>query len=124
MNAVQVSKSHPLIARIVKATYPAWKGRKVRIELCDYPLDCRSYWDGGSRDYYVFLNLATMQTMPMPAQSAFDRAVPGADAVTLPAGVICVQRSVFCGKDCGLRIIVGTQDSEQLTAAGALLLTR
>lgn len=90
-NTIAVSVTDPIIRRIVQATYPSYRGRKIRIVAQKYPLNCKSYWDGGSRDYFVFVRLDTFQTAPMPAQSAFDRDIRGAESVTLPPGVICVE---------------------------------
>jgi hypothetical protein len=103
-NAIQVSINDPLIRRILQVTYPDYRGRKIRIIPQRYPLNCKSYWEGGSRDYFAFVRLDTFQTAPMPAQSAFDKDIRGAESVTLPAGVICVEHSIFCGKDVGIRI--------------------
>ena len=109
-NSIHVSITDPIIKRIVKATYPSYRGRKIRIVPQRYPLNCKSYWDGGSRDYFTFLRLDTFAIAPMPAQSAFDRDIRGAESVTLPAGIICVEHSIFCGKDVGIRIHVNPEN--------------
>jgi hypothetical protein len=106
MNAIKVSPSDAMVRRILQATYPSYRGRKVTIVPQRYPLNVRSCWGGGSRDYFVFLRLDTFAVAPMPAQSAFDKPVQGADAVTLPVGIVCVEHSIFCGKDAGIRIHV------------------
>jgi len=110
MTAIKVSPSEPMVRRIVQATYPSYRGRKVSIVPQHCPLNVRSYWEGGSRDYFVFLRLDTFAVASMPAQSAFDKPVTGADAVTLPAGIVCVEHSIFCGKDCGIRIHVNPEN--------------
>ena len=109
-NAILVSINDPLIRRILKVTYPGYRGRKIRIVPQRHPLDCKSYWEGGSRDYFVFVRLDTFAVAPMPAQSAFDRDIRGAESVTLPPGVICVEHSIFCGKDVGIRIHVNPEN--------------
>jgi hypothetical protein len=109
-DAIQVSINDPLIRRILKATYPAYRGRKIRIVPQRYPLNCKSYWEGGSRDYFAFVRLDTFAVASMPAQSAFDKDIRGAESVTLPSGVICVEHSIFCGKDVGIRIHVNPEN--------------
>jgi len=109
-NAIKVSPSEPMVRRIVQATYPSYRGRKVTIVPQRYPLNVQSYWSGGSRDYFVFLRLDIFAVAPMPAQSAFDKPVQGADAVTLPVGIACVEHSIFCGKDVGIRIHVNPEN--------------
>jgi hypothetical protein len=103
---IAVSKTDATIARILRATYPDYRGRKIFIVPQTYPLDVKSYWEGGSRSFFQFLNLATFETAVVPAQSGFDRQIVGADSVTLPVGIACVEHCIFCGKDCGIRIHV------------------
>lgn len=119
MTMIKVSKSDKFVKQILTATFPKYKGRKVRIEAQRFPLDVRSYWDGGSRDYFVFLNLADMKSVSMPGQGINDRPVAGADKVTLPEGVACVEHSIFCGKDVGITIHVNPNNLTQLLTAGS-----
>lgn len=114
---IPVSKTDPTVARILLATYPDYRGRKIRIVPQTYPLNVRSYWEGGSRTYFMFLDLATFKTAPMPAQSAFDKPVQGADAVTLPVGIACVTHSIFCGKDTGITIYVHPENLAKMLPA-------
>lgn len=100
------------IRSIVSATFPDYRGRKFRLNVSDSPLNVRSSWDGGSRSYYRFLNLATLQaSCEVPAQSAFDRPISGADAVVLPDGFACVEHSIFCGNDTGITIHIRPENS-------------
>jgi hypothetical protein len=59
----------------------------------------------------------------MPAQSAFDKQIAGADAVNLPAGFVCVQHSIFCGKDTGVTIHVHPDNAPLLLPAPEAELT-
>lgn len=99
-------KADSTMKAIVKACFPEYTGRKFAIEAQVRPLNVKSYWDGGSRSYYCFYNLTTGAKGEMPAQSMFDKQITGADSVTLPENVICVQHVIFCGKDLGIRIHV------------------
>ena len=101
--------------RIAHAAFPSYNGKKFEVRAQSYPLNCRSSWQGGSRSYYVFVNLANMQASPeMPAQSAFDPEVKELNAVTLPEGVVCVEHVIFCGKDLGIRIIAHPDNFQKL----------
>ena len=53
----------------------------------------------------------------VPAQSAFDRPIHGADAVVLPDGFACVEHSIFCGKDAGITIHIRPANSAGLLPA-------
>jgi hypothetical protein len=93
------------VKRIAGAAFPDYRGRTFRIRPVTGPIDVRSYWDGGSRSYFVFVRLADMRaSREVPAQSAFDPPLAGAESVPLPAGVVCVEHQIFCGKDMGIVI--------------------
>lgn len=114
MKTFTVSGREPIIAAIVRATFPTYRGRKFRVQVSDAPINAASSWEGGSRDYFRFVNLATFDaTATMPAQSAFDRPA-GIGAVPMPAGFACVRHSIFCGKDTGLTIIVRPDNAAPL----------
>ena len=95
------------IRRIVAKAYPSYRGRKFRLQVSDAPINCASYWDGGSRDYFVLANLVTDEvSREVPAQSAFDKPINGVQDVRLPQGFVCIEHSIFCGKDAGITIHV------------------
>jgi len=96
----------PAIA-LMKKAYPTYRGRRFRIRVDDTPLNVRSSWDGGSRDYFTFVNLATGDVgSTVGAQSAFDPTIPGAEQVALPLNVGCVEHSITQGRDCGLTLVI------------------
>lgn len=100
------SMAQPAIQMMQRA-FPDYSGRTFKIRVANGPINVASYWDGGSRDYFRFVNLADSRvSAEVPAQSAFDRRIPGAEAVTLPDGLGCVQHAIFCGKDMGLTLII------------------
>src|SRR5438128_1670670 len=59
-----------LVKRIASAAFPEYKGRQFKIRVATHSLNCASYWDGGSRSYFVFVRLADMKASTQaPAQS-------------------------------------------------------
>ena len=96
------------LKRIALAAFPSYRGRKYALKISDDTLNVASYWDGGSRDYFTFVNLVNLEVMPVPQQSAFDKQIPGAKEVSLPPGCACVEHSIFCGKDLGLTVHIPT----------------
>ena len=108
---------------IVNAAFPSYNGRKFKIEVASHPLNVKSYWDGGSRDYFTFVNLQTRETLTMPPQSAYDAQIAGADKVNLPVGFVCVEHSIFCGKDSGITIHVHPDNAPMLLPAPSTELT-
>ena len=108
--------NNPLVKEIAKKAFPDYKGRKYRIETAK-SVDVRSYWDGGSRDYFNFVRLDNLQVFgQVSAQSMFDKPIHGADRVELIPGLACVRHSYFCGKDSGLTVIVNAENEQKLLA--------
>lgn len=102
----KIYTNHPDVKKIALAAYPDYSGKKFSVQVSNHPIDVRSYWDGGSRDYFVFLRLDNMKTWEMPQQSMNDVKVEGADRVSLVPGMVCVEHTYFCGKDIGITIHV------------------
>lgn len=77
--------------KIVQAAFPDFSGRRARIDTAEFK-DVRSYWSDGCKSYFVFVRLDTLQhTAPVPAQSAFDPKIEGAERCPIPEGVACVE---------------------------------
>lgn len=112
MQTIYIDKPDSFMTSV--ADMLGYTGRKFKLEISDRPLNVKSYWSGGSRDYYHFIRLEDKARVDVPAQSAFDRQIAGADSVILPDGVICVNHSIFCGKDLGLTFIVRPENATPL----------
>lgn len=111
-------KPDTFIKSLVSKAYPNYSGRKFRLQVSEDSLDVRSYWDEGSREYFTFANLATGEvSSAVPAQSAYDRKISGADSVELPTGFACIKHAIFCGHDTGITIIVRPENAAKLLTA-------
>lgn len=110
-----VNIGDPIVRKIAAAAYPDYRGRKIQVKAADKSINVKSYWDGGSRSYFVFVRLADMNvSKPVPAQHpVFDPQIPNADHVQIPEGVACVAHSIFCGKDLGLTVYVNPANLNQ-----------
>jgi hypothetical protein len=101
----KMSLSNPEVKRIVKATYPGYRGRKVFFSDQVPKYELRSYWDGGSRTYYAFYQAVTGKVWHLGTNHPWfekDKSAPLCD--TMPDDVCLVAHSIFCGKDCGITI--------------------
>lgn len=108
-------KPDAFVKQLVARAYPGYRGRKYRIQVSEHSINCASYWDGGSRDYFCFANLETGEvSREVPAQSAFDRPIVGVDDVMLPVGFACIEHSIFCGKDSGITIHIRPENAAKL----------
>lgn len=104
--------SHPLkseVARIFSAAFPGYSGRKYRVETSESVQIPNNYWDGGSREYCVFIDLSTLKRLEIASNHPwFERNNPAQSGaiVKLDNGVAMVTNHIFCGKDMGLTLTV------------------
>lgn len=102
MAPLTVSRSDPRIRAIINATFPDYRGRKVRLAPWSAPLHLDLSWSGGTRDRVALIDLHRGRighlTVPSPWSAG------AADPVDAPAGSILVVHSIFCGRDAGLTI--------------------
>jgi len=109
-SSLTLTGKEPLVQRICSAAFPSYSGRKFRLDVAE-SVDIRSYWSDGSRETFVFVDLATLsKRVHVPSNgNGFDPDIRDASDVRIPDGVACVKHSIFCGKDTGLTIIVNPQ---------------
>lgn len=87
---------------IIDATFPEYNGRKVRIEFTHFVTFSDTNWGGGSRNSYSAVRSnGVVANLKVPAP--WINPVEGM-VIELPADVLVVEHSIFCGKDCGITI--------------------
>lgn len=111
MSRVKAPLSDPYIRNIVRACYPDYRGRKVVVEAREQAR-VMDFWDGPSRTYATFLDLATLRTIPAEdfPNRIFQTAgnplgLPIFD-IPMREGIALVEHVFFCGRDLGIRIVV------------------
>ena len=116
MKVNELAFSHPVVNRIVKAAFPEAKTRRPVKILCRNEYKVADYWDGGSRDYCVFVRLSDMsshtsESIPRAArqQTGNPFNLPIATVIIQP-GFVVVEHSIFRGKDFGYRIMMNDND--------------
>jgi hypothetical protein len=84
------------IKKIAKAV--GYRGRNIKLEKFRPGMSLNSYWDGGSRDYFYFVDIASGQVVNTVRQNGtpFDRLDLKADR--LEPGQVLVEVSIFRGK--------------------------
>jgi len=107
----KIYTNHPDVKKIALSAYPNYNGKKFSVSVTDNPIDTRSSWEGGSRDYFVFLRLDNLSTFEIPSQSAFDAKIKGAEGVSLVNDMVCVRHTFFCGKDLGITVYVHSSNA-------------
>lgn len=97
-----LSRANPLVKRLLAATFPQYKGRKIKARLWRGPMQLQNYWDGGSRSYYVAVRIVDGAVSDFATDNPFERS--SHEPVDLPVGVILVERSIFMGRESGLTV--------------------
>ena len=109
--------NHPEVIALAQRAYPDYRGHTYRVEVKER-INVRSYWDGGTRSYFKFMRLdGSSDSVEIPAQSAFDAKIEGAESVPLVPGLTCVEHVYFCGKDAGIRVHVHPENAPRLLPA-------
>lgn len=81
------------VEKVIKATFPDYRGRKVYLQCERIPTRLDSYWDEGHRDYFCFLDLKTWKTYAMHSNHPLYERNQPREMSELPAGVLLVRRT-------------------------------
>lgn len=107
------------IEPIIRATFPGYKGRKIRL-LAREAISLQGLnWDGGSRSQYRACTLEGHMTGGSDRYNAMHPMDNPAEGMRLPIpqGAVVVEHSIFMGKDSGLRVYVNPADMPRLLPA-------
>ena len=106
---------------LVRATFPEYRGRKIRVQPRERVTFSSLNWEGGSRSQYRACTLTgqwTGSAAKYNAQAPWANQAEG-KSVDIPPGACIVEHVMFCGKDLGLRIYVRPEDMPRLLTVGA-----
>ena len=115
MNAVTVSRAHPAVKAALRATFPEYRGRRVRIAPYTEPLFLQTTWSEGSRDVVKAVRLSDGSV----ADAANLRGWGAAEEVVCPPGHMLAVHSVAGVHDLGVTFFVRP---DELDAPAARLL--
>jgi len=110
MNMIRVKRSE--VEQIVNATFPEYRGRKIKIDASGSVTFTDLNWSGGTRSQYRACSLAGDKSGNMdPYNNAAPWANPAEGGiVSIPVGHCVVEHSICCGRDIGLIVHVHPQD--------------
>lgn len=97
---------------LIQATFPEYGGRTVRVEVKDSITLRDLNWSGGSRNQYRVCSIDGKpggSTDHLNQMSPWNNPAEGA-RLPIPQGVVVVERSMFQGKDLGLRLYYNAAD--------------
>lgn len=111
------------VAKLVAATFPSYTGRKFWAEAATEVEFYDLNWGGGTRNQCVVVELATGRVADMRRLSRNHPANQPTEGlrVELPAGVVVVRHSIFCGRDTGLTFFYNPADRLEGATLPALL---
>src|SRR5947209_2352229 len=104
------------VNQIVRGTFPSFKGRKIRVYTSETVTLSDLNWSGGTRSQY---RAVTLDGAAVGNVDRYNQVAPWANpvegvTVPIPAGVVVVEHTIFCGKDMGLRIWTNPEDMPKL----------
>lgn len=101
------------IPAVLLAAFPAFKGRKFRLDASGKVTLSDLNWGGGTRNEFVLVSLDGQGAAALPKESPWN---PRAEGMTfaIPERWVVVEHSVFCGQDCGLTFHVNPADLAKL----------
>lgn len=117
--AVPVSRAHPVIKAVLKASFPSYRGRKVKVAAYEKPLHVEWNWGGGSIDKVVLIDMSNGKVgrAVIPAPWMHDHG-----PLVVPPNHLAVINSIFCGEDVGVVIYVNSGSVPSVGSAVAGLL--
>lgn len=102
---------------LTRSAFPTRK-REVRIVVTEHVTFHGTFWDGGSKNEFVAIKLASGNTATLEVGSSPWTAIAEGKTVELQPGFAIVEHSVFCGKEMPLTVYLHPSNiTEKLLAA-------
>jgi len=101
------AQADPTIRAIKHAV--GYSGYRVRLST-EVPKELRSYWSGGSRDFFLLYGLETGKVFQLPSNHPFFEPSAPSSLRELKQGVALIKRTYFQGKDLGITIYARAED--------------
>lgn len=100
-----------------KVAFPRYTGRKFTVTYTRRTTIYNTNWDGGSKNDYVAISVNTLESKTLVTLAPWQNVVEGKE-IDIPAGMMLVCHSKFCGKDMGLEFFVNPMDAPMILKAG------
>jgi hypothetical protein len=102
---------------IVRNAFPTYTGRKFKLEFTTSPYISDTNWAGGTRNQYVLVKLGSdFECQAFPTFSPWANPIEG-ERFPMRPGFALIEHSIFCGKDCGIRIYAHPADETKALLA-------
>lgn len=124
----------PDVLNIIRAAFPSYRKQRASVEdfAAQYGgVTINSFWDGGSRDEFAIVELASLSRRPLPTQThpyydlhGLTQEGPAVSSengnvrlTVLPEGFALVRGGVFCGKPTTVTVYVNPANLPRSLAA-------
>jgi len=104
-----IEKMDSTTKEIISNCFPDYTGKKVKIST-HIPKTLNSYWDGGSKTFYVFYELVTKKAYSIESNHPVFKTAKPRNLEGLPKGIVIVAHTIYSGQDLGITIYANTQD--------------
>jgi len=122
---MNIYSKDPEVIRIAKAAFPSYNGKTFCVSEFTGPMRLDSSWEGGSRSYFVVLDLASLRSITIPENGTpFSNGGKIERISELPVNAAVIEHCLFCGKDLGIRIYVRPENMAKMLPAPTVELTR
>ena len=91
-----------------------YRGCKYQANITEILSLSNMQWDGGSRNSYMAINLATGEQKPLSDPRPWPQNMSALPDYPMKSGVVVAQHIIFCGKDLGIRFHVHPDDVTKL----------
>ncbi len=102
------------IRPLLNVSFPDYKGRTYRVEFTKEVYLSDTYWSGGTRSWYVAIQMQGGQVSSLPSFAPWDNPVEG-KRVELPKDIVIAEHAYFCGKDMGVTFYAHPSRKKLLT---------
>jgi hypothetical protein len=119
-NAEPIKVTRQQVEPLVRATFPDYRGRKLRVEARTSVSLQDLNWSGGSRTQYRACTLdgqPTGNSNKYHAMAPWDSRQVEGQSLPVPSGFAVVRHTIFCGKDLGLTVTINPADMPRLLPA-------
>lgn len=114
----------PEVRELAAIAFPGYRGKSYKVTAHQGNMRLDSCWSGGSRDYYVLVDMATKRTIPIPENGTpFSNGGQIFTLENLPENIALVEHTIFCGKDIGITVYVHPDNLNRFALPAPIELT-
>ncbi len=106
------------IRPLLRVSFPEYKGRTYRVQFTDQVHISNTYWSGGTRSWYVAIQMENGKVSRLPSLAPWDNPIEG-QKIPLGENTVIAEHAHFCGKDMGITFYAHPSRQRLLTGGRA-----